>query len=99
MRLATIALGCAAALAAIGGATAQTIVREELRIPMAEAGPRGLEALLVRPNERSSACPRQPWCAPRQPRACRHDAARLRAHVRPPITTYHGAILQFFGAN
>jgi len=31
-------------------AGAQTIVREELRIPMAAAGPRGLEAVLVRPN-------------------------------------------------
>jgi dienelactone hydrolase len=54
MRLATIVLGCAgAALAAIGGATAQTIVREELPVPMAEAGPRGLEALLVRARERA----------------------------------------------
>jgi dienelactone hydrolase len=52
MRLAAIGLGCTIALAAASGAAAQTIMREELRIPMAEAGPRGLEALLVRPNER-----------------------------------------------
>jgi dienelactone hydrolase len=30
-------------------ATAQELVREELRIPMAAAGPRGLEAMLLRP--------------------------------------------------
>jgi dienelactone hydrolase len=37
----------------VSGATAaysQTYIREELRIPMREAGPRGLEALLVRPD-------------------------------------------------
>jgi dienelactone hydrolase len=39
------------ALVIAAGADAQTIVREDLRIPMAGVGPRGLEALLVRPNE------------------------------------------------
>lgn len=34
---------------ATSGATAQELVREELRIPMAAAGPRGLEAMLLRP--------------------------------------------------
>ncbi len=37
----------------VSGATAaysETYIREELRIPMREAGPRGLEALLVRPD-------------------------------------------------
>jgi dienelactone hydrolase len=44
------ALGVVTALMVHDGAAAQSIVREELRIPMAAAGPRGLEALLVRPN-------------------------------------------------
>ena len=39
----------AIALAAMRPAAAQDYVREELRIPMAAAGPRGLEALLIRP--------------------------------------------------
>ena len=39
----------AIAFAAIRPAAAQDYVREELRIPMAEAGPHGLEALLIRP--------------------------------------------------
>jgi hypothetical protein len=30
---------------------AETYVEEELRVPFALAGPRGLEALLVRPND------------------------------------------------
>ena len=34
---------------ALGGAHAQSLTREELRIPMAAAGSEGLEALLVRP--------------------------------------------------
>lgn len=37
------------ALAAAQPAAAQDYIREELRIPMAAAGPRGLEALLIRP--------------------------------------------------
>ena len=32
-------------------AAAQTYHREELRIPFAEAGPRGLEAVLIRPDD------------------------------------------------
>jgi dienelactone hydrolase len=39
----------ALALAAASSAAAQDYTREDLRIPMAAAGPRGLEALLVRP--------------------------------------------------
>lgn len=39
----------ALALAAARPAAAQDYIREELRIPMPSAGPRGLEALLVRP--------------------------------------------------
>jgi dienelactone hydrolase len=39
----------ALALAAVRPAAAQEYVREELRIPTAAAGPRGLEALLIRP--------------------------------------------------
>ena len=39
----------ALALAAARPAAAQDYIREELRIPMAAAGPRGLEALLIRP--------------------------------------------------
>ncbi len=35
---------------ALSGANAQSLTREELRIPMAAAGSDGLEALLVRPN-------------------------------------------------
>lgn len=35
---------------ALGGASAQSLTREELRIPMAAAGSDGLEALLVRPR-------------------------------------------------
>jgi predicted acyl esterase len=37
------------AIAAMRPAAAQDYTREELRIPMPAAGPRGLEALLVRP--------------------------------------------------
>ena len=40
----------ALALAATRPAAAQDYIREELRIPMVAAGPRGLEALLVRPS-------------------------------------------------
>src|SRR5450631_3514010 len=36
--------------AAMRPATAGELYREELRIPMAAAGPRGLEALLIRPS-------------------------------------------------
>src|SRR5204863_8991882 len=39
----------ALALAATRPAAAEDYIREELRIPMAAAGPRGLEALLIRP--------------------------------------------------
>jgi hypothetical protein len=39
----------ALALAATRPAAAQEYTREELRIPMPSAGPRGLEALLIRP--------------------------------------------------
>lgn len=39
----------AIALAAMRPAAAQDYIREELRIPMPSAGPRGLEALLIRP--------------------------------------------------
>ncbi len=39
----------ALALAAVRPAAAQNYYREELRIPMEAAGPRGLEALLIRP--------------------------------------------------
>ncbi len=42
----------AIALAATRPTAAQDYTREELRIPMAAAGPRGLEALLVRPADR-----------------------------------------------
>jgi len=35
---------------ALSGANAQSLTREELRIPMAAAGTEGLEALLVRPS-------------------------------------------------
>lgn len=42
-------LAIALALAATWPAAAQNYVREELRIPMQAAGPRGLEALLIRP--------------------------------------------------
>lgn len=42
-------LAIALALAATRPAAAQDYTREELRIPMAAAGPRGLEALLIRP--------------------------------------------------
>jgi dienelactone hydrolase len=42
---------CLVATLVPASAGAQTIVREELRVPMAGAGPRGLEGLLVRPNE------------------------------------------------
>src|SRR5581483_4245586 len=45
-----IAIMALAALLSIEGAAADDLVREELRIPMAAAGPRGLEALLVRPR-------------------------------------------------
>jgi dienelactone hydrolase len=38
-------------LACVGTAGAEGIARRELRIPMAEAGPEGLEALLVYPDE------------------------------------------------
>jgi dienelactone hydrolase len=51
MRLRALALWMVAALAVQGSAGAQSIVREELRIPMAGTGPRGLEAVLVRPTE------------------------------------------------
>jgi len=46
-RIAIVAL---AALLNIEGAAADDFVREELRIPMAAAGPKGLEAVLVRPR-------------------------------------------------
>ena len=39
----------ALALAAVRPAAAQNYYREALRIPMEDAGPRGLEALLIRP--------------------------------------------------
>jgi hypothetical protein len=51
MRLRAPLLCVVAAFVLQGSAAAQSIVREELRIPMAGAGPSGLEALLVRPNE------------------------------------------------
>ena len=35
----------------VGGAGAEELSRRELRIPMPEAGPGGLEALLVFPND------------------------------------------------
>jgi dienelactone hydrolase len=46
-------IGIAAALLCglAGGAFAQNFMREEIRIPMAAAGPRGLEALVVRPDQ------------------------------------------------
>lgn len=42
-------LAIALALAAMRPAAAQDYIREELRIPMPAAGPRGLEAVLIRP--------------------------------------------------
>jgi dienelactone hydrolase len=39
------------ALAAVGAARAQDLVESELRIPMKEAGKKGLEAVMVRPND------------------------------------------------
>lgn len=46
-----LVLAIAAILTLGSQAAAQTFHREELRVPLAEAGPRGLETLLVRPNE------------------------------------------------
>jgi dienelactone hydrolase len=43
-------LAIALALAATRPAAAQDYIREDLRIPMKAAGPRGLEALLIRPG-------------------------------------------------
>jgi dienelactone hydrolase len=48
-RAAWVILALALALAATWPAAAQDYIREDLRIPMAAAGPRGLEAMLVRP--------------------------------------------------
>lgn len=45
-----LALAAIVALGAITPAAADPLHREELRIPMAAAGPRGLEALLIRPS-------------------------------------------------
>ena len=39
------------ALAAVGSARGQDLVESELRIPMKEAGKKGLEAVMVRPND------------------------------------------------
>lgn len=44
------ALGVLAFLATVTGAGAQSLLREELRVPMEGVGARGLEAVLVRPN-------------------------------------------------
>ena len=44
-------LGLALAVVAAHLATADPLIREPLVIPMAAAGPRGLEALLVRPGQ------------------------------------------------
>ena len=51
MRRGWITLLAGAALFAGPEASAQSFQQETLRIPMASAGPRGLEAMLVRPNE------------------------------------------------
>src|SRR3954451_10744911 len=42
-------LACATILAAAPATAAGDFYQEDLRIPMASAGPRGLEALLIRP--------------------------------------------------
>jgi dienelactone hydrolase len=41
-------------LLGLGRATAQDLVEESLRIPMPEAGKRGLEAFMIRPNDSSA---------------------------------------------
>lgn len=49
--VATVGLSIAATLATVPTSAAQSYHREELRIPFADAGPRGLEAVLIRPND------------------------------------------------
>jgi len=48
--IARLAFAIAATLVLAGAAGAQTIAREELRIPMSGAGSRGLEAILIKPG-------------------------------------------------
>ena len=38
-------------VSSLGQATAQELIEESLRIPMPEAGSKGLEAFMVRPND------------------------------------------------
>ena len=51
MRAARLAIGpCLIVCAALQPAAADGFYREDLRIPLAAAGPRGLEAMLLRPS-------------------------------------------------